>query len=487
VVADKPLSHYCSLDYNTDNCQLDKIDTESVNLLKMDCLGLRTLSVIQDCLDLIGKDRQWMIDYPLDDMKAFDVINSGKFHGIFQFEGQALISTAKQINIQDFEDISAITALARPGPLVSGGTNRYITARNNNKPDYLPHCEEYTKETYGVIVYQEQVMNIVRHIGNFSWKDTSTIRKAMSKSLGEEFIQNMTDKFVKGAGENGIDEETALLIWKSIYSMGSWAFNKSHSISYGMISYWCMVLKAHHPLEFALATLKNAKDEEQVRQILKELVNEGYEYKPFDKELSEVDWCIKNNKLIGGFKNIKGVGQKKAEKLIQKRENKEELTAVEKKLLYNAETPYDKIFEFKENFQEFYNHWDLFLKEKPIYIKDIPEESMDVRFIAKTTLISLRDINEAILIKKRDGKIIKDGCLKFLDLTLADDTDIIKTRISRDLFNKLGNDIINKDKLGDHYIVHGKSINGFRYVMIKNIKRITEQQIKDKVQKVVDL
>lgn len=483
VVADKPLSHYCALDYSVDGCQLNKIDAESVNLLKMDCLGLRTLSVIQDCLDLIGKDREWMVNYPLDDKKAFDVINSRKFYGIFQFEGHALISVSKQIEIKEFEDISAITALARPGPLISGGTTAYVKAKNNNEPNYLPHCEEYTKETFGVIVYQEQVMNIVRHIGNFSWKDTSTIRKAMSKSLGEEFIQNMTDKFVAGAAENNIDKETALKIWKSVYSMGSWAFNKSHSIAYGMISYWCMVLKAHHPLEFALATLKNAKDEEQTVQILKELVNEGYEYRPFDKELSEVDWSIKDGKLIGGFKNIKGVGQKKAEKLVEKRQQGKELTVAERKSLFNAETPYDNLFEFRTNFAEFYENWEIFMKSKPMLIKDIDDKAQEVRFLAKTVSLNLRDANEAVMVKRRNGDLIKDGMVKFLDLKMADDTDVINCRINRELYQKFGNEMINRDKVGDHYLVQGRSLNGFRYVIIQNIKKITEQEIKEKIKK----
>jgi DNA polymerase III alpha subunit len=484
VVADKSLENYCSIDYSVDGCQLDKIDAESVNLLKMDCLGLRTLSVIQDCLDIIGKDREWMIDYPLDDQKAFDVINSRKFYGIFQFEGQALISIAKQINIKNFEDVSAITALARPGPLISGGTTQYIKAKNNNCPEYLPHCEEYTKDTHGVIVYQEQVMQIVRNIGQLSWEDTSTIRKAMSKSYGKEFFDKFFVKFRDGAKSKfNIDADTAEKIWNKVNTMGSWAFNKSHSIAYGMISYWCMVLKAHHPLEFALATLKNAKDEEQVVQILKELAQEGYEYKPFDKDLSEIDWSIKDGKLIGGFINIKGVGQLKAKKMIEKRNKNTELTVAEKKLLFNAETPFDILFEFNHKFSEFYQNWDLFFKNKPMLVKEIIDKKQDVRFLAKTISATLRDCNESININKRGGKVIKDGCLKFLDLKMQDDTDSILCRISRENFEEFGSEIINKNKIGDYYLVQGSSLDGFRYVMIKKIKKITPEQILEKINK----
>lgn len=492
VVADKSLDHYCALDYSVDGCQLNKIDAESVNLLKMDCLGLRTLSVIQDCLDLIKKDREWIVNYPLDDKKAFDVINSRKFYGIFQFEGNALISVSKQIEIKEFEDISAITALARPGPLISGGTTAYVKAKNNNEPNYLPFCEKYTKDTFGIIIYQEQVMNIAREIGNLSWKDTSDLRKAMSKSLGKEFFDKYYEKFEIGAMTiEGMTKENALLIWNNINTMGSWAFNKSHSIAYGMISYWCMVLKAHWPLEFALATLQNAKDSGQVVQILKELVNEGYEYKSFDVKLSDIGWSIKEGKLIGGFTNIKGIGMKKAEKLIEKRESGKDLTVSEKKSLFNAETPYDNLFEFRTNFSDFYENWDLFMREKPLYIKDISDKRQEVRFIAKTVSINLRDANETVMLKRRNGDLITDGKVKFLDLKLADDTDVINARINRELYAKFGNEIVNRDKLGSHYLVCGKSLDGFRYVIINNIKKITEEEIKQKFaknnEKVVDL
>jgi DNA polymerase III alpha subunit (gram-positive type) len=263
--------------------------------------------------------------------------------------------------------------------------------------------------------------------------------------------------------------------------MGSWAFNKSHSIAYGMISYWCMVLKAHHPLEFALATLKNAKDEDQTVQILKELVNEDYEYKPFDKELSEIDWSIKDGKLIGGFINIKGVGKVKAQKLIKKRKNNEEFTVAENKLLFNAETPFDELFEFKARFTPFYQNWEIFFKNKPMLVSEIPDKKMDVRFLAKIISTNLRDVNEPILITKRDGKVIENGCLKFLDLKMQDDTDSVSCRINRELFEELASPIINKDKIGDYYLVQGQSISGFRYVIIKKIKKITPEQVIEKI------
>lgn len=484
VVADAPLYNYCSVDSITEGGMLDKKDAETVNLLKMDCLGLRTLSVLQDCLDLIKKDRDWLINYPLNDQRAFDVINERRFSGIFQFEGYALINTAKQIYIDEFDSVAAITALARPGPLVSGGTNKYIVHKNNpGKIEYLPKCEEYTKDTYGVVVYQEQVMNIARNVGALSWEDTSELRKAMSKSLGDEFFGKYKDKFVKGAAEkHNLSADEAEGIWNNINAMGSWAFNKSHAVSYGLISYWCMALKAHYPLEFSLATLKNAKSDEQVIGILKELDKEGFKFEAFSQEKSMVDWSIQDGKLVGGYINVKGVGIKKAQTLIKKRREGTELTVAEKRLVFNAETPYDHIFEFKEHFSKFYEHWDLFFKNQPVYLEDI-EDGTECRFLAKSISTSLRDANEEILIKKRDGEVIKDGKTAFLDIKFADDTDTVPGRIDRWKFEQFGRAISEQHKVGSYYLVNGKCCNGFKFIMIKNIKRVTKEEIQNKIKK----
>ena len=477
VVSNQPLAQYCSLDHSVDGCQLDKHDAEKVNLLKVDCLSLRTLTVIQNCLDAIGKDRDWLLNLPLDDPKAFDVINDKKYHGIFQFEGGALISVAKQIHIKEFNDMAAITSLARPGTLINGEANRYVRNKNSGSIRYQHVIlEPILKETYGVIVYQEQVMQIVKQIGNFSWEDTSRIRKAIGKSMGGDYINKMKPLFIKGCQENNVDEESADAIWKNILDMGSYTFNKSHAVAYSMLSYWCMILKAYHPLEFALATLKNSKDDDQVIQILRELVKDGFKYKTFDKDLSEVDWSIKEGMLIGGFTNIKGIGEKKAQKYVDKRLSGKALTAVENRALFNAETPYDTLFEFKEKFHQFYDNWQLFMRDKPILLKDI-EDGDEVRFLAKIVEMKVKDINDPYQLEKRGGERIEDGCQKFLDIIFADDTEVLKCRIARESYHKLSKDV----KVGDYYLVSGKCCSSFKFVFINKIKRITIKEIESKL------
>ena len=333
LVTDKPVSQYCSVSQYS--AQIDKKDAESLNLLKIDALGLRTLSVIQDILDQIGWSRSDLFDSSLDDQNAFDILNDQKYAGIFQFEGYALQKLTNEMKVRKFDDISAITSLARPGPLNSGGTAQYAKRRTGELPVEYIHLslEEITKETYGVIVYQEQVMMIVRDIGKMSWKDVSSIRKATSKSLGKEFIDKYFPDFKRGAFEFGISEIEARNIWDHINTMGAYAFNKSHAVAYAIVSYYCCLLKSRFPLEFASATLRNARDDEQTNNILKELKADGYSYKMYDREKSEVNWSVKDGELIGGFTMIKGVGPKMAEDMVNRRAMKQIFTPRQEELL----------------------------------------------------------------------------------------------------------------------------------------------------------
>ncbi len=484
IVSREPLTNYCSVDYSVDSCQLDKRDAEALNLLKIDCLGLRTLSIISNCLNVIGKDRKWLLEYPLDDEKAFNVINDGRYYGVFQFEGSALISLAKEMHVKEFNDLSAITSLARPGTLSNGEAKRYIEIKNSGKVYYHhPMLESILKETYGVIVYQEQVMEIVRRLGNFSWEDTTKIRKAIGKSMGSDYINKMKPLFVNGCKANKIEDKAAEIIWDNILAMGSYTFNKSHAVAYSLLSYWCMVLKAYHPLEFALATLQDAKDDDQVISVLRELVKEGFKYKTFDKDLSEIGWSIKDGVLVGGFTNIKGVGVTKAKELIKKRETGVELTATQARLLHDAVTPYDSIFEFKDKFGHFYQNFELFFTQQPTYLADIEPDTI-VRFFAKSIKVIQKDINDQYFLDKRNGRKVEGEATKILDIHFVDDTDMIKCRISENKYEKLkADEILNQHKIGSYYFVVGRVCKDFKFIFIDNIKRVTLKEINEKIYK----
>ena len=184
----------------------------------------------------------------------------------------------------------------------------------------IPHLEPYLKDTYGVFLYQEQIMSVVKDIGNFDWEQTSAIRKGMSGRKGEEFFNRRCELFVAGALTHGISEKDARLIWGEMVTFGAWGFNRSHSVSYAVVTYWTCYVKRYFPLEFAAASLRAAKDDEQTIAILREISREGIEYTPIDAEFSDVNWKVADGRLIGGISNAKGYGPVKALSYVQKRE-----------------------------------------------------------------------------------------------------------------------------------------------------------------------
>lgn len=469
IVAQDPIQNFCSIDH-AQQAQIDKKDAEALNMLKIDALGLRTLSIIQDTLDSIGKSRDWLINYPLDDAEAFEVLNAERWSGIFQFEGYALQSLARQMKVRSFDDLQVIGALARPGPLHCGAATQFISRRIGNESiTYMhPLCQQDTASTYGIVIYQEQVMALGRTVGNLSWEEVSELRKAMSKSLGEEFFNRYWVRFEEGAAANGIPSAEARRIWDKICTFGSWAFNKSHSVSYGIISYWCCVLKAHYPLEFAAASLRNVKDQEQGVQILRDLVEEGFVYVPVDAEQSGETWRVHDGRLLGGLTNIKGVGIAKARDIIARRDAGRPLLPGQRKLLSDPRTPYDDIFEGKRRFGDVYANprAHRVMSGAVSFIKEIGDPGEYI-FIAKIKEKNLRDLNEYGNVVKRGGKIVKNDPL-FLNLVLEDDTGSIIARVNRFDYKHWGAPLIERAKLNDWFLWKGRITNdGWRLVMLE--------------------
>ena len=475
IITEKPVSEYCSVSAQTGAAQIDKYDAESLNLLKIDALGLRTLSVLNDVLEQVNWTKEKIINFPLEDQKAFDVLNKERHAGIFQFEGYALQSLTRQMKISNFEDIASITALARPGPLTSGGTTKYIRRKIGEEPiTYLhPMAEDITKVTFGVVVYQEQVMTIARDIGKLSWEDVSQLRKAMSKSLGEEFFDRYWKKFKVGAEEQGIPEDESIKIWKNINTMGSWAFNRSHAIAYGLVSYWCCVLKSRFPLEFAAACLRNVKDEDQGVKLLREVVKEGLGYKPYDKYKSELNWSVQDGELIGGLIGIKGVGPKMAEDIIERRKFAQPLTPRQEKLLDQGETPFDDIFECERRFGHIKKDPSAHNIKTPITDIHNLEADNPGEFVVFGKLVekNLRDLNEAVNLAKRGGRRAETNNL-WLNMKFEDDTGPILAGIDRWKYPKLGKPIVEDGKIGDWYLLKGQIRKGFRKLNIDKWRKL---------------
>jgi len=476
VVTKDPVSWFCSVDVNAGAAQVDKKDAEELNLLKIDALGLRTLTVLEDCLEQIGWDKSKLLAHDLEDPAAFKVLNDGKFAGVFQYEGYALQSLCHQMTIGSFEDIVSITALARPGPLNSGMATEWLRRRNGEKAVAYDHpsLEPILHTSYGVVIYQENIMQIAREIGGMSWEDVSELRKAMSKSLGQEFFDQYKRKFLDGAVKKGFAGEQAEEFWDKINTFGSWAFNRSHAVAYGMVSYWCLVLKAHYPLEYAAACLRHSKSDDQSVKMLRELHHEGHEHIPFSIEHSQENWSVKDGVLIGGLTGVHGIGAKTAASIAQRRRDGIKPTAAQMRKMENAITPWDMIFECRDRWGHIVeNPLANGIRSKLSVLKEITQNS-DGTFVvlAKITEKNLRDHNEVVNLNKRGGERI-EGQNLYLNMTIEDDTDSMICSIDRFKYLEYGKPIIEGGKIGDWYVFKGRNRKGFRKLYIQRWKKLS--------------
>lgn len=480
VLTEEPVKRYVAIDARTKSAMCDKKDAEDFNLLKIDALGLTQLSIFERTLELIGVPAVsgWLEKLPLDDQKAFDVLNKGHFAGVFQFMGGALKSLTKQVEINSLEDMVAITALARPGPMASGGANVWAKRRIGKEPVTFPHAlfEPFLKDTYGVVIYQEQVMTIGRHIGDLSWDDVTALRKAMSKSLGKEFFNQYGDKWKASAAKKGIPLPVLEKMWDDLCAYGSWSFNLSHAVAYGMVSYWCCWLKAHHPLEFAAATLDAESDPARQIALLKELAEEGIQYVAVDPDHSTDRWVPvkKGNErvLVGPLTNVKGLGPAAVNEIIAARKNGDALRPALLKRLKGAKTEIDTLFPVSDRIRTL--HPDL----SAVNIFTTPKKVVDVQcgvpgdvvILAVARKIAPRDENEAVNVAKRNGRVLT-GPVASLNLFFADDTDEIFCKIDRFDFERLGRAVVERGRPGKAlYAVKGSVPPDFRMIKVKAIR-----------------
>lgn len=489
VLTELPVHEYVAVDKRTGATHCDKKDAEELELLKIDALGLTQLSVFEDALELAGLPMNHLESVPLQDEAAFDVLNKGHFSGVFQFNGLALQSLCKQTKIVELDDIIAITALARPGPLTSGGASEWVYRKNGWDPrtnqkigTTYPHplFEPYLNDTRGIVLYQEQVMEIGRQIGDLSWEDVTALRKAMSKSLGKEYFDQFGDRWKEAAAKKGIPKETLDKVWDDLCAYGAWAFNKSHSVAYGMISYWCCWMKAHYPTQFAAATLNHETDPMKQIAILRELHNEGIGYVAVDAELSTDKWQVglKDGQqvLVGPVQNVKGIGPKLVQQIVSSRKRGEPLPPRAAKLLDNPQTQIDTLWPVRDRIKQLMPDPTERNILTPIsLIEDITEEHEDDKtflIIAVAKTINPRDENETIMIARR-GYEIKDGKTQSLNLQMEDDTGIVYCKIGRWKYAQLGKQIVDRGRPGKSiYAIKGSAMPKRRFLMVENVRYI---------------
>ena len=305
--------------------QYDNSVVESAGLLKMDFLGLKTLTLIKDTIKLIKYRHDTVIDIdniPLDDEKTYELFQRGDTVGIFQYESLGMQKYLRDLKPTVFEDLIAMNALYRPGPLEY--IPSFVRRKNGEeKIQYdIPIMEDFLKGTYGITVYQEQVMQLSQKLANFSKGDADTLRKAMGKKIFS-LLEKLKPNFINGGIDNGYDEEILEKIWKDWEAFASYAFNKSHSTCYALIAYQTAYLKSHYPAEYMAAVLSNnMNDIKQVSFFMEECKHMGISVLGPDVNESFYKFTVNNQNAIRfGMGAVKGVGKSAVSAIIESRQD----------------------------------------------------------------------------------------------------------------------------------------------------------------------
>ncbi|MBK83479.1 MAG: DNA polymerase III subunit alpha [Gammaproteobacteria bacterium] len=320
---------YCDDEGNNLVTQFDKDDVEQAGLVKFDFLGLRTLTIVDWALKNIkkryGDDPQHQIDIellPLDDKKTFDLLQAYETTAVFQLESRGMKDLIKRLQPSCFEDIIALVALFRPGPLQSGMVDDFIDRKHGRAEVEYPHpdLEPVLANTYGVILYQEQVMQIAQVLADFTLGGADMLRRAMGKKKPEE-MDKMRKLFVEGASKKGIDPELSGSIFDLMEKFAGYGFNKSHSAAYALVSYHTAWLKAHYPSEFMAAVLSaDMHNTDKVVTLIEECRIMGLTVKPPHIHYSDYAFTVSDTgEIIYGLGAIKGLGEGPIEEIVQHR------------------------------------------------------------------------------------------------------------------------------------------------------------------------
>jgi DNA polymerase-3 subunit alpha len=325
IISDKPLVEHCGLYKSEDGLnvvQLDMKHSEKIGLIKFDFLGLKTLTLIDDALKLIYKNRGKKFttaDISLKDPKIYELMSRGDTAGIFQFEGDGISDLIKKVKPTCFEDITAINALYRPGPMQM--LDEYIGRKNGKIPlQYLfPELEDILRETYGIIVYQEQVQLIAARIASYSLGEADMLRRAMGKKIASEMAQQRS-RFMDGAAKNGFDVKKSEELFDLMAKFAEYGFNKSHAAAYCVVAAQTAWLKAYYPVEFYAAMLSTEmSDTDKIVWYTKDARSHGIEVRPPHINFSDYKFSVKDETIFFGLGGIKGVGEGAVEAVIESR------------------------------------------------------------------------------------------------------------------------------------------------------------------------
>lgn len=487
--------------YREGSFWVDKKDGEKLGFLKIDLLGLNTLTVLREAAKAIGKTGRDILAFyynlPLDDPRVIEAFGRADVDGVFQFEGQAQMLVCKRLKPRTYEHVRDCTALSRPGPLHCGGTDAYI--RRATGEDYAiepQEIEHVVSSTYGKILYQEQVMQIMRDLGHMPWAEIEDIRRLISKSVGVEYFNKFKDSFMKGAiGVSSIRPDTALAIWDEMCTFGSWAFNRAHAASYTRLSMWAMYMKVYHPEAFFAALAGYSSSDDRRARAVRQFQKNIGPVLPICVNTSGVRFGIAKGSetpaLRPGLGDCKGVGPVASELItkaapfssfsdfaarvparqVNKRVRKvlhalgafRDLEGAEADRAMCETGPYLLSFKSDRDFAAAHCFWVMpinfprirrQLKVPPLKkIKETGRYQDGVKVVGRIRRINQRDYRE--LGSEEMMKKIKPGEeTRFINITIEDEEDFIMTTVSRKQYKRLKGTVFKYLKEGS--IMYGK-------------------------------
>ncbi len=334
VIGDAPLTDYVPLAIDKNNSvitQFDKDIIEHIGLLKMDFLGLKNLTVIQDTIEMLKK-RGVEIDFdkiPTNDPETYKMLQRGDSSGVFQLESSGMRKVLKGIKPESIEDLTAVVALYRPGTIRAGGIEEYINRKSGKTPVTYPHpkLEPILKGTYGIIVYQEQIMQIANVLAGYTMAEADLLRKAIGKKK-PEILKKQRSIFIDRAVKQGVSKEIATKVFDLIEYFAGYGFNKSHAVCYATIAFRTAYLKAHYPKEYFTALLNGyIGNENKTKELIFEIRRNGIEVLPPDINKSDVYFKTEGDAIRFGMLAIKGSGEKALSEIVKEREKNGEFTS----------------------------------------------------------------------------------------------------------------------------------------------------------------
>lgn len=336
VISSQPLDEVVPLQRNADGAVFTQYfmeDIESLGLLKMDFLGLKNLTMIQKAVDLIAQTHQVQVDLdrlPMDDPKSYQLLARGELEGIFQLESSGMRQIVRELRPSGLEDISSVLALYRPGPLDAGLIPKFINRKHGREE--IKYEDEILKpilkETYGIMVYQEQIMKIAQDMGGYSLGQADLLRRAMGKKKPEE-MQKHRAAFVEGSIKNGVKSKVAEELWEQMVQFAEYCFNKSHSTAYGYVTFQTAYLKANYPVEYMAALLTaNSGDQDKVQKYIATCMIMGITVEPPDINRSGVDFTPLTESILFGLSAVRNVGEGAIEHILAARQEGGQFTSL---------------------------------------------------------------------------------------------------------------------------------------------------------------